>query len=60
MDRNYDVIKFYFKIGRVRNFVHTIKIATVFIHATFKNSNKFKIIENYVLKCNLYLYFFIH
>ena len=37
MDINYDVIK----------------IATMFIKATFKDSNKVKRIRNYVLNCNL-------
>ena len=29
------------------------------IKTTFKDSKKIKIIRNYVLKCNLYLYFLI-
>ena len=31
----------------------------MFIKTTFKNSNEVKRITNYVLKCNLYLYFLI-
>ena len=34
------------------------KISTIF-NKTTKDSNKVKRIENYVLKCNLYLYFLI-
>ena len=44
---------------RVVNFADIIKIATMFIKTTFKDSKKVKRIRNYVLKCNLYLYFFI-
>ena len=44
---------------RVANFADIIKIATIFISKTFKDSNKVKRITNYVLKCNLYLYFLI-
>ena len=43
----------------VANFIEIIKIATMFIKATFKDSKKVKTIRDYVLKCNVYLYFFI-
>ena len=35
---------------RVVNFADIIKIATIFIKTTFKDSNKIKRIKNYVLK----------
>ena len=38
----------------VSNFAETIKIATIFNKATFKDSEKCKRIG---IKCNLYLYF---
>ena len=41
---------------RVVNFADIIKIATMFIKATFKDSKKVKRIRNYALKCNLYLF----
>ena len=44
---------------RVDNFTGIIKIATMLIETTFSDSNKIKRIRNYVLKCNLYLYFLI-
>ena len=44
---------------RVANFADTIKIATVFMKTTLKDSNKVKITRNYVSKCNLYLHFLI-
>ena len=65
MDKNYDVITFilkylYFKKAyRVVNFVDIIKIATMYKKTTFKGSKKGKIIRNYILKYNLYLYFLI-
>ena len=43
----------------VANFANIIKIATVFLKTTFKDSEIGKIIRNYTLKCNLYLYFLI-
>ena len=43
----------------VAEFADINKILTMFIKTTFKDSNKVKIIRNYVLKCNLYLYFLI-
>ena len=61
MDRNYDVITFQntfiLRKPRVANFVDIIQ--TIFIKTTFKVSKKVKRIRNYVLKCNLYLYFLI-
>ena len=39
---------------RVVSFADIIKIATMFIKKTFKDSNEVKRIRNYVLKCNLY------
>ena len=38
---------------RVANFADTMKVATMFIKTTFKDSKKVKIVGNYVLKCNL-------
>ena len=40
-------------------FVDIIKIVTRFIKQIFKDLRKAKRIRNYVLKCNLYLYFLI-
>ena len=64
MDENYDVITFIsfqttfiLRRPRVANFADMIKIATMFIKATFKYPNKSKRIRIYVSKCNLYLYF---
>ena len=37
----------------------SIKITTMFIEATFKDSKKVTRIRNYVLECNLYLHFLI-
>ena len=66
MDRNYEVIfsskSLYFKANfasQVANFADIIRIATMFIKATFKDSKKVKKIRNYILKCNLYLYFLV-
>ena len=64
MDRSYDVITFILKYSflrrpRVANFADIITIATMFIKTTFKDSNKFKSIRNYVSKCDLYMYFLI-
>ena len=47
---------FHLRRSRVANFFDIIEIATIFIKKTFKESNKFKRIINYVLKGNLYLY----
>ena len=44
---------------RVNNFYENIKIATMFIKATFKDLNKVKRIRTYALRCNLHLYFLI-
>ena len=62
MDRNYDVITFisvylFLRRSRVANFADIIKIASLFIKTTFKDSKKVKRIRNYVLKCNIYPYF---
>ena len=38
-------------------FADIVKITTRFIKHIFKDSRKAKRIRNYVLKCNLYLYF---
>ena len=64
MDMNYDVITFtssyiYLKTPRVANFADIIKIVTIFIWTTFKDWKKLKELENYALKSNLYLYFFV-
>ena len=58
----YDVITlsqstFVLKRPRVASFAHIIKIATMVIKTTFKDSKKVKRLRNYVLKYNLYLYF---
>ena len=57
MDKSCDVITFILR-SRVANFAD-IKIATIFIRTTFKDSSKVKRNRNYALKCNLYLYFLI-
>ena len=62
MDKNYWVTTFIsvnFNLRRPRetNFADIVKIATVFVIATFNYSNKAKRNENYALKCNLYLCF---
>ena len=61
MDRNHDLKTIiskclYFKQAW-SNQIDIIKIATMFIKTTFKNSKKVKRIRNYVLNWNLYLYF---
>ena len=43
----------------VANFANIIKIATMFLKTTFKDSEIGKRIRNYALKRNLYLYFLI-
>ena len=43
----------------VANFADIIKVSTMFIKPTFKDSRKVKRIRNYALKRNLYLYFSI-
>ena len=54
MDRNHDVKTIiskylYFNRPGVTKFTDIIKIATMFIKATFKNSKQVKRIRNYVL-----------
>ena len=39
------------RVPRVANFADIIKIAAIFIEATFEKSYKVKIIRNYLLKC---------
>ena len=50
MDRYYDVINFISKRPRVANFADIIKIVTIFIKTTFKDSKTFKRIRNFVLE----------
>ena len=38
---------------RVANVADIIKISTMFLKKSFKDSNKVKRLRNYVLKCNL-------
>ena len=64
MNRNYGFIVFIsntFILRRPRAAIisNIIKIATMIVQTIFKDSKKFKRIRNYVLKCNLYLYFLI-
>ena len=65
MDRNYDVITFFFqnifilKRPGVTNFAYIIKIVTMFIKKILKDSGKVSRIRNYLSKWNLYLYFLI-
>ena len=65
MDRNFDIIiliskyLYFYLYFRVTNFSGIIKAAIMFIKTTFTDSKKVKRISNYVLKCNLYLYFLI-
>ena len=51
---------FILKRPRVAFFADIIKIVTMFIKIIFKDSGKVKRIKNYLLKCNLYLYFLIY
>ena len=44
---------------RIDNFTDIIKIANMFIKATFKDSKNVERIRNYVLACSLYLCFLI-
>ena len=60
MDKNYDVITFILRRPRVANFADIIKIANKFIETTLQDSKKVKRIRDYVLNCNLYLYFLIY
>ena len=50
---------FILRKSKVVNFAEIIKIATMFIKKTFKDSKEVKRISNSSLKCNLYLYFLI-
>ena len=64
MDRNFDTITFtlkylYFRKSRVSSIAGIIKIATIVIKTTSKDSEIVKRIRNYVLKWNLYLHFLI-
>ena len=62
MDKNHDVIIFISKDlyrSSVANFADIVKIVTMFIKKICKDSIKVEWIRNYVLKCNLYLYFLI-
>ena len=64
MDKNYDAIAFFQKNLilrrlRVAIFAGIIKIVTLFIKTTHKDSRKIKRIRNYVSKWCLYLYFLI-
>ena len=52
-------VTFTLRRPRVANFADIIKIATIFIRTTFKDSNKIKRNRNYALKCNLHMYFSI-
>ena len=61
---NYDVINFVSNTVVLRRpgvaiFAHIIKIINRFIEQIYKDSRKAKTTKNYVLKCNLYLYFLI-
>ena len=44
---------------RLAIFTDIIKVTTIFIKEAFNDSNRFKKIENYVLKWNLHLSFLI-
>ena len=69
MGKSYDVISFILRKSpqvtfilrklKLANFADIIKIATIFIRTTFKDSNKVKRNRNYALKYNLFLYFLI-
>ena len=50
---------FYFRRLEVVSFAAIIKIATMLIKTTFKDSIKVKRVRYYVFKCNFYLYFLI-
>ena len=41
------------------NSADIIKVGTIFLKTTFKDTKKDKRIRNYALKCNVYLHFFI-
>ena len=60
MDKIYDAIFFISNIVILRryreaNFADILKIATMFIKTSFKDSKKL----NFALKCNAYMYFLI-
>ena len=59
IDRICDVFQNIFILTRdgVAIFADIIKILTIFILAIYKDSRKFKMNRNYVLKYSLYLYF---
>ena len=63
MGRNYDVITFIFQnafiLRRLANFTGIMKIATMSIKTTLKDSKKVKRIRNDVLKYNISLYILI-
>ena len=64
MNINYDAITFiskylYFKKTKLVIFADIIKIVTLLIKTIFKDPKKVKRINNYVSKCNRYLYFLI-
>ena len=59
MHRNYGLINFTLRRCRVANMVDIIKVVNMFIKVTFQDSKTIKIIRNYALKRNLYLYFLI-
>ena len=64
MGKNYDVITFFQNIFVLRRpgvaiFAYIIKIVTMFIKPTLKDSRKVRRIRNYVSKFNLYLYFLL-
>ena len=52
-------VTFILRRSRVANFADIIKISTIFIKTTFKNSSKVKRIRSNALKCNFFLYFLI-
>ena len=58
MNKNYQYA-FILRRLKVANFADIIKIATMFVKTYFKGQNIVEKIRNYVLKCNLYLYFLI-
>ena len=64
MGKNYDVITFFQNIFVLRRpglaiFADIIKIVTMFIKTTLKDSRNVRRIWNYASKWNLYLYFLI-
>ena len=64
MGKNYAVIIFFQNTfvstkSDVATFADIIKIVTIFIKITIKDSRKIRRIRNYVSKWNLYLYFLI-